>query len=504
MVGVICVRYLRDGSFWLDEASLALNFQLLGLVEFFSEPLKYQQQFPRWYYLLVKGLQESFGYHTSVLRFLPFLCSVIATFLWLRLLRVRFERKPLLLALALVLMLIPTVWFAFSAMLKQYSFDMLIALIPFCLRDDFYERALGKGEGRWKLLPLCALTALSYSAVIAVLGRVAGWYVAGIVRGRLRYDLRAMALFAGGILVFLGLLWFTDLRHTVGEQYLYAFHERCVIGSDWSRTHQVLDRMAVGWYAGGPEFYRERGLPPSLMTILRIFFLVGVAGIALSALRGIADGDDRARRWGSRSLGCLVAVAGLVLASIAMRYPACAGRLTLFAFFPLQIVLLEGIDVIHSAIARRESRLPIAGLPLANLALGLLLAAMLPAVQRNLSHMALRDVPANMKPLLAHIRERPELPVLVTPCSRRQVEAHPGGLGAARIVYLPFDLDMERDLPLGEEVWILNAHQKFTCRQYMRTVAGIALEQRKFYVPRENTAELMLLRLPEKLPASSE
>jgi hypothetical protein len=38
----------------------------------------------------------------------------------------------------------------------------------------------------------------------------------------------------------------------------------------------------------------------------------------------------------------------------------------------------------------------------------------------------------------------------------------------------------------------------------MRTVAGIALEQRKFYVPGQNTAELMLLRLPEELPTASE
>ena len=63
-------RFLQDGSFWMDEASIALNllnrepFELFGALEF-------NQNFPRIYLLAVKGLEQAFGFGTKVLRFLP-------------------------------------------------------------------------------------------------------------------------------------------------------------------------------------------------------------------------------------------------------------------------------------------------------------------------------------------------------------------------------------------------------------------------------------------------
>jgi hypothetical protein len=168
--------------------------------------------------------------------------------------------------------------------------------------------------------------------------------------------------------------------------------------------------------------------------------------------------------------------------------------LTLFLFFPLQMVLMEGTAGVHAAIRRRSG-----GLPLAGAAAALLLACMIPGAYRNLSHMALDDVPSNMKPLLAYVRERPELTVLATPCSKRQIETHPGGLGAERVVVLPFDLDKERDLPWGEEVWLINAHRKPYCRFYMKSIVDLGVAQRKMHTSK-NSADLFWVQLPDEPP----
>jgi len=394
----------------------------------------------------------------------------------------------------LTLNLLPTVWMAYSALLKQYSFDVVIALIPFCLPDAFYERVLGRGEKGWQGFALASLCALSFTGVIALLGRVGGWYAVGLAGGRRSFSARGALLFAAGVAVFLGCLWLTELRHTVDQQYLYEFHERCVVGTDWSRTHKVLDKMIVGWYSGGPEFYKARALSEPMLVVLRVLFGAGVVGILLGAFGQGTAARAADAGWGSRSAGCLVAVGGLVVVSSLMQYPACAGRLTLFLFFPLQMILMEGTAWAHEALGRRSGKPP-----LAEAAATLLLVLMLPAAWRNLEQLALEDVPSNMKPLLVHVRERPELTLLATPCSLRQVEAHPGGMGAERVVVLPFDLDMQRDLPWGEELWLINAHRKPYCRRYMKTIVDLSVEQRKLHTE-SNSADLFWLRLPDAPP----
>jgi len=494
MVIVPAVRFLRDGSFWIDEASVALSFKSLSLPQVFDRLLG-SQSFPRWYFLAIRGLQELFGYQTLVLRLLPFAFSVAAAILWLRLLRLRLGRAPELLAVAILLNLIPATWFAYSAMLKQYTFDVFVALIPFCLSDAFFERSIREGRRSLRLFLVTALCAFSYTYVIALLGRVGGWYLAGLRRDGWRCSVRGVAVFGAGVALFMASLWITDLQYTVGQPTLSDFWGHRVIGEDWSRTHRLLNHMVVGWYKGRIEFSVAGGLPPSAILALQLCAGLGLFAIVRQLARGAGIEErppEALGAWGSRSVGCLVTILGLLVASYLMTYPVIAGRLTLFVLFPLQMLIVEGLCLLHMELERwKIGRLARVGAAL------LLVAAMSPTAVRNVSALVTRDVESNFKPLAPHIREGSELTVLVTGCSKSSVSSFPGGLGA-RVRYLPLFVKPERDLPLGEEVWLLNASDRPYCRRLVRRLSRLAAGAEAYHTE-ENTAQLFRLRFPERL-----
>jgi hypothetical protein len=493
MVFVPAVRFLRDGSFWIDEASVALSFKSLSLSQVFDRLLG-SQSFPRWYFLAIRGLQEIFGYQTLILRLLPFAFSIAAAILWLRLFRLRLARAPELLAVAILLNLIPATWFAYSAMLKQYTFDVFVALIPFCLSDAFFERSIREGRRSFRVFLVTALCAFSYTYVIALLGRVGGWYLVGLCRGRWRCSVRGVAVLGAGVALFMASLWITDLQYTVGQAAVSDFWGSRVIGDDWSRTHRLLNHMVVGWYKGRIEFSVAGGLPPSAILVLQLCAGLGLFAIARRFARraGIEERPPEALgAWGSRSVGCLVAILGLVVASYLMTYPVTAGRLTLFVLFPLQMLIVEGLCLLHMELGRwKVGRF-------ARVAAALLLvAAMSPAAYRNVSGLATRDVESNFKPLVPYIREDSQLTVLVTACLDSSVRSLPGGLGAP-VQYLPLFVKPERDLPLGEEVWLLNASDSAYCRRLARRLWRLAASAEAYHTE-ENTAQLFRMRFPER------
>jgi hypothetical protein len=494
MVLVPAVRLWRDGSFWIDEASVALSFKSLSLPQVFDRLLG-SQSFPRWYFLAIRGLQEIFSYQTWVLRLLPFAFSIAAATLWLRLLRLRLGRAPELLAVAILLNLIPATWFAYSAMLKQYTFDVFVALIPFCLSDAFFERSIREGRRSSRVFLVTALCAFSYTYVIALLGRVGGWYLAGLRRDGWRCGVRGVGIFGAGVALFMASLWITDLQYTVGQPAVSDFWSSRVIGEDWSHNCWLLNHMVVGWYKGRIEFSVAGGLPPLAILALQLCAGLGLFAIVRRLARG-AGSEERPPEalgaWGSRSVGCLVAILGLVVASPLMTYPVTAGRLTLFLLFPLQMLIVEGLCLLHTELERwKIGRWARVGAAL------LLVVAMSPVAARNVSGLVTRDVESNFRPLAQHIRERSELTVLATSCSQFSVSSFPGGLGAP-VRYLPLFVKPERDLPHGEEFWLLNASDIPYCRRLARRLSWAAASSEAYHTE-ENTAQLFRLRFPERL-----
>lgn len=423
LVVVGAAQLAKDGSFWRDEASVAQSLLELSPLELFGA-LRGGQSFPRLYLAAVQGLKSLFGYETLVVRALPFCFFVLGSAAWGWLLHRRLREQPLLLLFGFLLSLVPAQWFVQAAMLKPYTLDVFAAMLPFLLPDDFYDSTLARGERRWRLFALTAVGALSYPFALASCGRVAGWWAARLPQKRLAVDPPAAGLFACGTLLFVGCLWLTDLRHTAElSGPLERFWQGCVLGAEGTDTRIALERLAFAWYTGETDFSRGGGLPQPLVSVLKLAFAAGVVRIAASMWLGARAGAQPPAAWGSRSLGHAALLCGLLLASLLVRYPVCPGRLTLFALLPLQVVTFEGF----AWAAAGARRLP-ASRWLAVAAGLALVATAAPSSIRDANRMLHMAAPDDLRPALAIMRERPDLPVIATTCTTKQIETLPEGI----------------------------------------------------------------------------
>ena len=441
-------RYLEDASFWVDESIVASSLRDLTLAELFGPLGPGGNSFPRLYMAALLGLKNLFGYETLILRALPFAFYLAATYLWLKLLSSRLRAFPALVCLALFLCLLPTSWFAYSSMLKQYSFDVFLSVLVFFVPDRFFDRPLRQGKGLWLCLAFALPCALSYTYAISLAGRLAGWYAAGLAQRNYRLaPLGLVALVAGVGIASLS-LWFTDVQF-MGNS-VYGWWAGCNIGHNWNATHLLLDKFAIGWYSGIQEFPIDGGLPEALRVVLRIALVLGVFQVIRSLfgrpLRHLPTD------WGSRSLGALFVVAATLSASFFIQYPVCSGRLTLFVLLPLQLLLFEGFVAIHAWL---EDDRHWRGL---SLALGTLwVVSIAPFGIRDAYRFSEAHAPDDLRPVLGLIRSQEELPVHVMPCLWGVVQALPEGLPTVETVYVP----SAEQTPWGQEILILekNPHR---------------------------------------------
>jgi hypothetical protein len=312
LAGVGILQFFKDGSFWLDEASLAFSLLQLEPLQSFG-PLVGGQSFPRLYLLAVHGLVGVFGYETMVVRFLPQLFFSAATLALLRLLFERFRNQPHWVALGALLLAVPANWFLYGAMFKSYTLDVFVSTIPFLLRDDFYDDVLVRGQQSWRLLVLGCLGVLSYPLLMVLLARVGGWWLQRFATGRGIIALRSVAFGSAGLAISAVWLWSMEFRHTLelgGE--LRSFWSPCLVGGADVDSFALLDRFLFGWFDGRAKFATSQvaTLP---LAALRLAFVAGFIRIVVTlAPRG---GLPAPSPWGSRSLGYAGLLAGLPIAS---------------------------------------------------------------------------------------------------------------------------------------------------------------------------------------------
>jgi len=433
----------------MDEASIALNllnrdpFELFGALEF-------NQNFPRIYLLAIKGLEQAFGFETKVLRFLPLLFFLLATVLWQRLLYLRLRETPILLAVAVTLTLMPANLFLYSSMVKQYSFDLFVALIPFSLSDGFFRKTLRKGQGGWALVALALPCATSYTYSIALLGRLSGWYIGELRREGFRLDPRGLGFLLAGFLGFSALMWLTDFRDPTALPYL--FWQECAFGQGWRTSLGLVENLSVGWYDWALTYHASAPVASFVRVAIQLLSALGLTSILVEVLKksSLRGTSTASMSWGTRSLGSVGCIAGLLMASLLLQYPACTGRLTLFAFPCIQIVTLEGLRLAY----RSTRRMPW-GKAVAPTLVGILLISLLPAAMKNAITMASENVPQNIRTVLPHLQSRPSLPVLVGPGLQRQVQSLPEDLGLRPVWVLNTDSSLENQLPWNQRVLLL-------------------------------------------------
>ncbi|MGA2711563.1 MAG: glycosyltransferase family 39 protein [Bryobacteraceae bacterium] len=137
-------QYFANPAIWLDEIAVARNILDRPLRDLLTLPLAYDQSAPKGFLLLEKAATSLFGSSDYVLRFFPLLSSLVALVVFWRIVLRCLDDLAGLVALALFATAAPYV--VFASQVKQYSFDIAVALLLFWLALDVRGSNLSVGK----------------------------------------------------------------------------------------------------------------------------------------------------------------------------------------------------------------------------------------------------------------------------------------------------------------------------------------------------------------------
>ncbi len=412
------MRYLQQPTFWLDEAFVAVSLRSPTPETIFA-PLEYGQLFPRIYLGLIALLRESLGYHFWVIRLLPFLCFITATIFWTRLLSEKARSFLATNILAFALLIGSFFWIEQGSNLKQYTFDVMLALIPFLIRDDSLEDALLDGRRKWLLMLL---------AVPCWVFHRPGWR---------RIHLPSLAVFLTSIATAMIVIWLTDYRFNYRESvFYYGYWDSCILSSCISNgpasTLSLLAKFFWGWH-------RSLGV---IGVIEAPFQILGLISIFRQLRRRWAN--SKGTTSDSRSLGSVAVLCGVIAASLAAKYPMCAGRLTLFTLIHIQILAIEGMLVVVAVIRRRRRVL-----------IGLYSILVLFTVLNGIAYYRIiaSEPPHDLRPVYKLIDPNVSDLLWVNSCSVAQVRSLEKPLPVNEVL-----LGMDKHPAHGQKAWVLWTH----------------------------------------------
>jgi hypothetical protein len=426
-------RYAYQPTFWLDEAFVAVSLRNPSPRVIFA-PLEYSQYFPRLYLSCIALLRQAAGYDIWVLRLLPFISFVIATLFWARLLAKRTGGILTVSLLAGGLLLGAGFWLDQANQLKQYTFDVMLALIPFLLPDKFFDETLTEGKRKTALVLLTAPLVLSYTYSLVLGARVLGWYVNRARDGRFRVSIPAVSLLAALAVIGIVGIWATDYRFNLERAAYVGYWDSCILSAhhSFSSALRLLAKFLWGWH----------GRMPLLTAFVAPLQVLGVYRVLRGRKSRAISENDAA--WGSRSLGSVCLLGGVILASALLSLPICAGRVVLFVQVHTQLLAVEGALLIVGLAKQR----------VATTALILVSGIAIFYGGRNYWRFVRAEPAENLRPAISLIAPDSANTVWVHPCSVAQVRALPQALPVQQVV---FGSETETPKP-GTRVWILWSH----------------------------------------------
>lgn len=445
VVGLGVQRFLENGALWIDEAFIAITVESAGALDLFG-PVGMGHSFPRIYLLAIDGLTQALGFETWVLRLLPLVFFALATALWFRLLFNRISVFPVLMVLALFLNLLPVSWFEYSSAFKQYSFDVFAALLPFFVSEDRLKKCFQEGRSRWIAFVLAIPCALSYTYGIVLIARLAGWYAYSLRDRQPRLNPGAVAIALVSFLLASTSLYLTDIQFMSNS--VYDFWRGSTLSSDGISRLRLIQQLVLGPYSGLQEVGQPDGVPLLFLYFLYAVFALGLLRILLGSIHPRFDAGPS--HWGSRSLGALAGVMGLLCASWLIDYPMASGRLTLFVLPLLQIILFEGFCTIHREVKKLRAGAWV------SMGLGLVwLAFVAPSAVETSLRFIERENRDNVRSLYPQFEAHADLPIYTMPLLVPTVLATPNGPDSSRFVMGP-PIDT---IPWGQEIFIIDTHQ---------------------------------------------
>ncbi|MGZ4315755.1 MAG: glycosyltransferase family 39 protein, partial [Gaiellaceae bacterium] len=315
--------YFADRSLTLDESFVALNVQRRsagGLLD----RLDWNSAAPTAFLEIEKGLSAILGSSEHVLRAAPFVASLLAFLLFVKL--ADQVARPQAALLATLLFAGLPLAIAYAALAKPYSFDLLFVVALSVTALNALSR-----DGSRSLVGLAILgaiaPALSYASIFAVAAIAVVLLITAVVKNS-RVQRIPVLLVVGGwsALLLAWYLWHegstvSDLQRSFGNEY---------IGSSTS----IRNAAGAIWIVLGISRHSAHlGLTVAVIAIAgsAVFFLAGVGELAR-------------RHWQAPAI-LLLPGAGAAIASAAHLYPLSPRTLLFFAP-ALIICLAEGFVVV--------------------------------------------------------------------------------------------------------------------------------------------------------------
>lgn len=148
-------EYFAQRSLWIDEAALALNLINKSYLALLG-PLDNDQFGPIIFLWAGHLSSQIFGRSELALRLFPFICSIIALLLFYKLALLLFSKKYAMLALTLFALSNDLIYY--SSEVKQYSVDVMVAIILYLFLIPLYEK---KKLKNWEIISLTFIGPIS-------------------------------------------------------------------------------------------------------------------------------------------------------------------------------------------------------------------------------------------------------------------------------------------------------------------------------------------------------
>jgi len=316
-------QFLLNCSLDIDEARIAVDLLARSFLNIILHQLPYSDlpTPPIGLLLLEKGAISLLGPQEWALRFIPFLCSILALVLFFRL--VRLAIQPAFQWFALVLFSLNQSLIIYAASVKQYSSDALIAVVMIL----FFKKVCGKVPGFKEIIYYGALGFIvmffSYTAVFMLAGIAGALIIPNLKNRKLLVPYGGMALiWMGGFILY----YFS---------YYYSMaHNPAILESaqPWFLPRPLFSLESFLWSASSfmALFSNPLGLFPECLAV--ILFLVGSAHLFRK----------------DRPVFCVLIfpLLAVFLAASLRKYPFFE-RYLIFLLPSLILILTEGMDAVN-------------------------------------------------------------------------------------------------------------------------------------------------------------
>jgi len=317
------IQYVSNRSLWLDEAMLSSNIvnrTSLGMLQ----PLDKAQGAPVGFLILEKLAVLIFGQNEYSLRLLPLLSGVLALFVFYKVSKIYLKDKVVPFAVLLFSISFPLI--RYSSEVKQYSTDVLVALILYLIADQFFSKK--KGNRKYIIFGFVGSLSIliSHPSVFVLAGVGTVIFILYLHSGEWKEVKKLAVIYLFWIINF-AIVYYFFLHDLTSQKFLLKVWEHSFAPFPPSSASKINWYFNYFYFGNFKYFFGDQ-----VYMIAAFLFTIGLASIFIEK---------------NVKLAASISPAVFLLVASALRMYPAGERLVLFMISPLILITSKGaIDLI--------------------------------------------------------------------------------------------------------------------------------------------------------------